>query len=131
MSFDWKELLFVAESLWPDDEADESKRPNSEALRRSAINRAYYSSHCRARIVLESKGVSFSSDGKAHFEVADKIKRYGGRDGRRAGDDLFGLLDNRIKADYRNSVNNISNLTQASLIFARDIHSFLDQQASI
>ena len=95
-SFKWLQLLEVAKEL------NNSVKQNSilaEAKYRTVVGRAYYAAFNIAKEYLESAGLVFSNDGRAHTEVRSELRRIGGK-AASAASKLNTLRDMRGRADY-------------------------------
>jgi hypothetical protein len=95
MSFDWKSLLDVARQL--EHEADQGPS-HAEALRRSAVGRAYFAAFCHARnYAVQYLGYVIKGFGDDHGALRAHLKK-----SRRGGDsarlDTLRILRN--DADY-------------------------------
>jgi len=95
MSFDWESLLVVARQL----EKDANQGPtHAEALRRSAVGRAYYAAFCHARNdAVHYLGYHIKGFGDDHGALRAHLKK-----SRRGGDAvrLDTLRHLRNDADY-------------------------------
>ncbi len=95
MSFDWKNLVQVARQL----ESDANQgAANAEALRRSAVGRAYYGAFCHARnYAVQYLGYVIKGFGDDHGALRAHLKK-----SRRGGDAvrLDTLRHLRNDADY-------------------------------
>jgi len=124
MSFDWSDLLALAEALVRD--------PNSpgpeEASLRSAISRAYYAAFCSARNFARAKdGLVVSKGPRAHGQVIGHFKATRDRSRRKIGTDLDRLRVNRNKADYDDVlVRKPTSLAQSSVAMAQNVLNTLN-----
>jgi len=114
MSFDWTEFLHLAKEL-----AGRGKTaPAQEAKLRSAISRAYYAAYCKARNQLGPIPIHVQNKHTYvwnYFQNSrDPTLKEIGKDGRR-------LRLDRNRADYDNSIANLSSLTLADLILSESI----------
>jgi len=119
MSFDWTDLLTLAEALKSD--------PNSpgprEASLRSAISRAYYAAFCVARNFGRDRGeFTPTGTGTDHGLVRNHFLLSSDRTRRKIGADLDRLRDSRNKADYDDVlVGRPAPLAQSSIDRARNV----------
>ena len=119
MSFDWTDLLTLAEAL--------KSAPNSpgprEASLRSAISRAYYAAFCVARNFGRDRGeFTPTGTGADHGLVRDHFLLSSDRTRRKIGADLDRLRDSRNKADYDDVlVGRPAPLAQSSIDRARNV----------
>lgn len=119
MSFDWADLLTLAEALKSD--------PNSpgprEASLRSAISRAYYAAFCVARDFGRDRGeFTPTGTGADHRLVRGHFLLSSDRTRRKIGADLDRLRDSRNKADYDDVlVGRPAPLAQSSIDRARNV----------
>ena len=119
MSFDWTDLLTLAEALKSD--------PNSpgprEASLRSAISRAYYAAFCVARNFGRDRGeFTPTGTGADHGLVRGHFLLSSDRTRRKIGADLDRLRDSRNKADYDDVlVGRPAPLAQSSIDRARNV----------
>jgi hypothetical protein len=111
MSFDWQQLLEVARHL----EQEASKgQANAEALRRSAIGRAYYGAFCHARnYAVNFLGYDLKGFGDDHGALRAHLKKK-----RRGGDAqrLDSLRQWRNDADYADDLPWDAKVTAAEAI---------------
>ena len=118
MSFDWAEYYVLAKRL---------RQEDSEAARRTAISRAYYSVFCQARDYLLSEGVILSTMGpSSHKQVWGEFK-YRGRTHRSIWLNGDKLHYNRIQADYVNEIKLLDLTVNESFEMAERIVYYLNQ----
>lgn len=112
MSFDWTEYFVLAQDL----AGQGVTSPTEEAKLRSAISRAYYAAFCKARNHLRDReGCSIPDTGEAHAKVRDIFRDSPDKQRTRIGTELNRLREDRRKADYDDSVNNLPNITTKAL----------------
>ncbi len=103
MTFDWTEYLYVAQQL----AGLASPEPSREARYRSAISRAYYAAHNKAREKLEQLGApAISMGSNVHQQVIALYENGGSRPEKIIGDNLQQLRTWRNKADYNAETRN-------------------------
>jgi uncharacterized protein (UPF0332 family) len=124
MSFDWSEYLNLAQEL-----AGQAVSPASQEARlRASISRAYYAAFCKSRNYLRDKeGRRVPSGVRAHRFVQDEFKRSSDRVRKQIGYDLDRLRSDRNKADYDDSIVNLSVMTTVDLALANRVISTLDR----
>lgn len=105
------------------DLADNLGSEDSEAHKRSAINRYYYFSHLMVRGIANSRGKYFTGDGSDHREVIDFLRRGLNRQGK--ADKLMALFENRKDADYDLTMQIDESDVRDSSDLAEDIRSSL------
>jgi uncharacterized protein (UPF0332 family) len=112
MSFNWTEYLALAQDL----AGQGVTPPTEEAKLRSAISRAYYAAFCKARNHLRDRErCSIPDTGEAHAKVRDIFWGSPLKQRRKIGTGLNRLREDRRKADYVDSVNNLPNITTKAL----------------
>lgn len=123
IAFDWSEYLKLAQEL----AGQASSSASNEARLRTAISRAYYASHCKARNYLRDvKGdTSIPRTGKAHNYVITKFKNSSNRRCRGIGINLDRMRANRTKADYFDVVWGLSSMASSTLTLAQRVISTL------
>jgi hypothetical protein len=123
MSFDWSEFLDLAKQLAP----LPVSHSVAEANLRSAISRAYYANHCKARNYLRDKGKVKLPITDIHRFVIDQFLNSVDRSRRDLGKDLNRLKVDRIKADYWDDFGpGIVSTTEISIRRAEQISIKLD-----
>jgi len=65
MIFDWDKYRELAKDLW---------KSETEAARRTAISRVYYTVYHRAKIYLENEGFQFRQFESSHRQIWDEFK---------------------------------------------------------
>lgn len=123
MSFNWSEYLSLANELAP----RPIDRTTAEAKLRSAISRAYYANHCKARNFLRDCEGHKPRREDAHRFVIEKFSNSIDRTRRDIGKDLNRLKVDRIKADYEDEFSGIAAKTEAVLILAEQLSEKLDK----
>jgi len=123
IAFDWSEYLKLAQEL----AGQASSSASNEARLRTAISRAYYASHCKARNYLRDvKGdTSIPQSGGAHNYVITKFKNSSNRRCRKIGMDLDRMRKNRGIADYKDVVWGLSFMESSTLTLAQRVISTL------
>ena len=120
MTFSWADYLNLAQTLLQ----EASTPPLEEAKLRSAISRAYFAAHCRARNDLrDQEGRSLPSGGAVHGVVINRFLRSPDRDRRRVGRCLEQWRIARIEADYYHMVLRVADLATRALEPARRVFS--------
>ena len=121
MSFDWHNYLGFSETAL----AKVSDYPDSEAVHRSVVSRAYYAVYCATRNLVKQKDrQSFS--GNAHQQLQDYLINHPNRARKRLGNRLKQLHQLRIKADYDGRLQQQStSMAQQAIVKAKDIENDL------
>lgn len=121
MSFDWHNYLSFSEAAL----AKVSDYPNSEAVHRSVVSRAYYAVYCATRNLVRQKDQrSFS--GNAHQQLQDYLINQPHKARKRLGNRLKQLHQLRIKADYEDQLQQQSmSMAQQAIVQARKIEGDL------
>jgi len=98
-----------------------------EASMRSAVSRAYYATFHRVKLFAANHGVKFSSGMRSniHKEIIDFLNYHTDQKVKLLSPKLDRLRNDRNKCDYADSINNISNITQKSIIYADNIFNDL------
>jgi len=116
MSFDWLELLPLAEEL---------SQNNGEPKLRTAINRAYYAAFHFSRSFLESHFPLQASQrikGKnMHEETYIKMKNYPNQYVKKIGRKLQALCSNRIDVDYYEDADINKKNVEGSIELAKEV----------
>ncbi len=104
MSFRWFQFLIIAEIFL----VQASTSPNSEALLRSAISRAYYAAFNLAQqFIADKDGVIFAPDSDVHSKIGQYFIMSSNLKRRRLGYRLRNLRKLRNRADYANNFPNL------------------------
>nr|QNO49891.1 hypothetical protein GKKIKBAN_00005 [Methanosarcinales archaeon ANME-2c ERB4] len=127
MTFDWSEYLNLAQEL----AGDAVSSPNEEAKLRSSVSRAYYAPFCKARNHLRDiDGDQILSVDppkvNVHTYVRNQFKNSSDKSRKKMGTDLNRLRLRRNKADYKDVVSGLSQLSTVSLKTTYDIISALN-----
>ena len=124
MSFDWAEYLALAQEL----AGRETTPPTQEARLRSAVSRAYYAAFCKARNHLRDEEASaIPATGEAHRVVWEQFKGSSDRVRKEIGTNGDRLREDRRKADYEDTITNLSSLTSKALARGMQIISRLSK----
>jgi uncharacterized protein (UPF0332 family) len=123
MSFDWAQFLKLANELAP--------RPinplSEEAKLRSAISRAYYANHCKARNHLRDKEKALLRIGdNVHRFVIEQFLNSPDRTRKDLGKDLNRLRIERRKADYEDKFPGLAASAEVALRLAEKLMTSLD-----
>jgi uncharacterized protein (UPF0332 family) len=111
--------LSLAKYLAPSDE-------NDEARLRSSISRAYYAAFCIARNHLRDVEQKPIPDESVHSYVISQFYSLGKRgNGKKLALELRRLRNHRNRADYDDSINGLSSMSQDALIRAERVISYL------
>jgi uncharacterized protein (UPF0332 family) len=125
MTFNWLEYFHLAQEL----AGELDITSNQESKQRSAISRAYYAAYHYACFFLGAF-VPLSHTSADHKTVCDFLAMHANRSLRKAGLDLDRLRDNRKKADYRDDISKLGDITRQSLKLAEDIITIINAQPS-
>jgi uncharacterized protein (UPF0332 family) len=119
MSFDWLHYLDLAQDLY----TQATSSPYQDANLRCAISRAYYATFHKARLRLYDKwGISVLQDVTAHGEVRREFRR---KKQWQIAATLDRMRIDRNKADYNDSVANLTFMAQENLKRANQVISDL------
>jgi len=123
VSFDWIEYLNLARSLV----GQSTAFPSEEAKKRCAISRAYYAALLIARTHLASQSppVIPTHQDNIHKFVPDELQKTHSRDAQKAAADLTRMRKDRAKADYDNTVQNLSTKVSISIKRAESVIQLL------
>lgn len=116
MKFDWSEYFNLAKELIDSD--------TNEAKQRSSISRAYYAAFCLARNYLRDYlEIKPRSDENKHKFVAEKFQHHDRKNQKmiEIGRDLSRLRSDRNKADYEDTLLNLTNKNKSALKIAENI----------
>jgi uncharacterized protein (UPF0332 family) len=116
--FDWNDFKTLAEEL---------KKRDSEASKRTAISRIYYATYWQARVYLENEGFLLRSYEGSHVQIWNEFKRKPGQTAKAIGRFGSELHRFRVNADYFSEVTKIANLTEDSFQIADKISTYLQQ----
>lgn len=127
MAFDWKHFLTLAEKI----KRSTDNKPidnRYDALRRTAISRAYYSVHHEARDYAVLNLNHNASKKDEHVKLIIIFKRdFSNPDHQEIGSTLSHLHGQRIKADYyKDGLGNIKAMLEGAIINARKIQKLLN-----
>jgi uncharacterized protein (UPF0332 family) len=120
MSFDWAELLAVAEVLSLADLG-----VSREACLRSAVGRAYYAAFGSARHRARDRRLQTRQSAAEHGEVSVLFAQQYGEAGMEIAKLLSRLRTNRNIADYEDHCEDQEKLTAESLVYARRVLTLL------
>ena len=123
MSFDWSDYLTLANELAP----RPIDRTTAEAKLRSAISRAYYANHCKARNYLRDHEDLATPREYVHRFVIEQFSSSPDRNRRDIGKDLNRLKIDRIKADYDDEFSGLAAKTETVLILAGQVSEKLER----
>ena len=126
MSFDWSEYLALALELAP----LPIGLSISEAKLRSAVSRAYYATHCKARNQLRDKENVLLPRTDVHKFVIEHFLNSSNRMRKDLGKDLNRLKVDRLRADYEDEFHGLVPATEVALRRAQQILVKLDQLSS-
>ena len=118
--FDWMEFLTFAKQIAANLELSVSR----EAKLRCAISRAYYAAYHKAEKVVFPTGPP--NRWGSHTQVIDELQSSDDPLRRGFGVELARLRGTRTKADYRDTLHNVSSETENTLIAAEELIIGLD-----
>lgn len=117
MSFDWGDFRKLAEEL---------REHETEAAKRTAISRLYYSIYWKARNILEDEGFIFRQNDSSHRQIWQEYKNRG-RTFQAISISGAKLHLFRVEADYYPEIENINELIEKSFMLAEKLHIYLQQ----
>lgn len=117
MIFEWDDFRKIAEDL---------RKLDGEAAKRTAISRIYYTVYHRAKLHLESESFQFRQFESSHRQIWDEYKDRG-RTFAAVGHAGDRLRANRVKADYINEIENMDALVARSFELAENAFAYLTQ----
>jgi len=117
MSFDWDDFRKLAEEL---------REHETEAAKRMAISRLYYSIYWKARNILEVEGFIFRQNDSSHRQIWQEYKNRG-RTFQAISISGAKLHLFRVEADYYPEIENINELIEKSFMLAEKLHIYLQQ----
>ncbi len=121
MSFDWIDYLNLAKEL-----AGQPTNPSTQDSKlRSAISRAYYAVFCKARNYLRDNKpeVQITNTGTDHIIVWKWFRSQTEIPLKKIGEAGRRLKKDRRKADYDDTIPNLSSLSEKGMIVATQIFS--------
>jgi uncharacterized protein (UPF0332 family) len=116
--FDWDNFKTLAEEL---------RRRENEAAKRTAISRIYYSVYWRSRFFLENEGFLIRQYEGSHIQIWNQYKQKTGQTNKAIGRLGSELHRFRVQADYVAEIKNIEQLTEDSFQIAEKISIYLKQ----
>lgn len=116
--FDWNDFKILAERL---------RGEKTEAAKRTAISRVYYTIYWRARIFLENEGFLIRQFEGSHIQIWNQYKQKSGQTNKAVGRFGSELHRFRVQADYIAEIGNIEQLTEDSFQLAEKITVYLEQ----
>ncbi len=118
MTFDWTKYCDLSDLL----HAQAGTFADSEACFRVAISRAYYSAFCASRNhARDNEQLVLGNNAGDHSVVKEHFLNAPDREHQKVAADLGRLRTSRNKADYNDSVLNVSNLSKVALAQAHGI----------
>ncbi len=117
MIFDWNDFRKLAEEL---------RKREDEAAKRTAISRVYYAIYWKARLYLEDEGFIFRQNDSSHRQIWEEYKNKGltFRAISISGSELH---RNRVQADYFPEIKDLEILLKESFKLAENTFKYLEQ----
>ena len=117
MIFDWNDFYTLAEQL---------RKSDAEAAKRTAISRVYYAIYWQARNFLEDEGFIFRQNDSSHRQIWQEFKNRGRTF---QGISILGskLHLYRIEADYYPEIEDLEDLVEKSFNLAERLRTYLQQ----
>ena len=107
--------------------AEELRQRETEAAKRTAISRVYYSVYWRARIFLENEGYLIRQYEGSHIQIWNQYKQKSGQTNKAVGRFGSELHRFRVQADYYDEIKDVEKLTDDSFQIADKILVYLEQ----
>lgn len=126
MAFDWNNYYLLANAL-KDNTPPDLNTINQEAIKRTAISRAYYSLLIQARTKLCQLLSETAPRGSTHKWVIDNYNRLPERDARRLSSKIRRLKKVREKADYDDYINNLDREVESMFLDTQDAFNILSR----
>ena len=116
--FDWSDFKTLAEEL---------RGQETEAAKRTAISRIYYTVYWRARLFLENEGFMIRQYEGSHIQIWNQYKQKSGQTNKAIGRFGSELHRFRVQADYIAEIKDVGQLTEDSFQIADKILTYLQQ----
>lgn len=116
--FDWNDFKTLAEEL---------RKRETEAAKRTAISRVYYAVYWRARNFLENEGFVIRQYEGSHVQIWNQYKQKAGQTNKAIGKFGSELHRFRVQSDYISEIKDIERLTEDSFQLADKVLSYLNK----